>query len=558
LNLTQQACLGSCGSGAWSATLDIYPADSSVAAAATGPLLAAAAHPYVASSGAGNAGSYDVSSLVQAWVAGASANDGLVLEAAGNGTAASGASYYSPTASAPASDLPQLAVEYVTPTPPGAPGNLNVAPGDRGAEVGWHAPGNQGDAIGVTSYTAQALTASGTVAATASTVGTSVVLPGLANGQAYTISVTATNAEGTSPAVTATGITPTAVAGSSNDIQAVQQFLNSQTALQEGQYPTAPLAVNANTTDSIQAAMISGQLNDEQLFDTSFTPLFNAYDVAETSGADALTSTLVVPISGGGAYVYATDNLSYTTLTAAGTSSQDSTSSGALTNYLFRIAGGTSPAITGYVNADAATYQVTEASDVTASATTLNESPDTPLPPGYTAPAPTALTIGNETVAAAGVNRDGAAEWAVDHWNKGDNGFHPDCTDFVSRSLSRGGGDPYTPGNPPTNDYFWYYTRIFNVWTFSWSVAHDLAVHNNLIGSYWVQYWNNAHKGDIIFGNFRGNTFSGITHAGMITKMSNGTPLITQHSYDRLNESLYRWLNSGLDTHVWIAVARIG
>ncbi len=563
LDLTQQACLGSCGSGAWPGTLDIYPADSSVTAATTGPQLAAAAHPYAASSGPGNAGSYDVTLLVQAWVAGESANDGLVLEAAGNATAASGGSYYSPTASAPAADLPQLTVEYVTPTPPGDPGNLNVTPGDGGAEVSWHAPTNQGDANGVTTYTSQALTSSGTVAATASTAGTSAVLTGLTNGQAYTISVTATNAEGTSPATTATGVTPAAVAGSSNDIQAVQQFLNSQTALQEGQYSTAPLAVNAMTTDSTQAAMISDQLNNEQLFDTSFTPLFNASDVAETSGTDALSSTLVVPISGGGAYVYATDNLTYTTLTAAGTSSQDSTSSGALTDYLFRISGGTSPAITGYVDANAATYQVTESSDVTASATTLNDNPDTPLPPGYTTPAPTAPASGSETVATTGVNRYGAANWAVDHWDKGNNGFHNDCTDFVSRALSRGGDDPESPApiDYLADDQYWWYSRVDRpapVWTYSWSVAYHLAVHNNLIGSYWVLYWNNGHKGDIIFADWSSNKFSGISHAGMITKMSNGTPLITEHTNDRLNESLQRWLNYGSDTHVWIAVARIG
>jgi len=51
LNLVQQACLGSCGSGAWTGTLNIYPADSPVTAATTGPQLTAAADPNAITSG---------------------------------------------------------------------------------------------------------------------------------------------------------------------------------------------------------------------------------------------------------------------------------------------------------------------------------------------------------------------------------------------------------------------------------------------------------------------------------------------------------------------------
>jgi len=57
------------------------------------------------------------------------------------------------------------------------------------------------------------------------------VLTGLTNAQTYSISVTAAHAEGNSPAVTAAGVTPAPVSGSSADATAVQQFLNAQTAV---------------------------------------------------------------------------------------------------------------------------------------------------------------------------------------------------------------------------------------------------------------------------------------------------------------------------------------
>lgn len=553
LSLTQQACLGSCGSGPWAGTLNLYPAASAVSTATTGPQLDAAAADPNPLSGAGNAGTYDLTPLMQAWVSGNAANNGLILEAANNATASTGAAYYSPTASAPAADLPQLTVAYVTPTVPSAPTSLSVTPGDSGVEVSWNAPGNQGDANGVTGYTAQALTSSGTVAAFASPNGTSAVLTGLTNGHSYTISVTAANGEGTGPAVTATSVTPAAVSGSSADIQAVQQFLNAQATLQENIYATAPLAaVAATSNNSAQTAMISGQLNDEQPFDVGYTPLFNAYDVAETGGANTFSNTLVVPASGGGAQVYTTDDLTYTTLTAAGTSNQAATGSEALTDYLFTISAGSSPAITGYVDADAATYQRTEATDLTATATTLNQNPNSP--PG-TPPPPAGFGTGGGNTTATTVNRDGAAEWAVDHWDGSNNGFFPDCTDFVSRALSRGGGDPESPGDTGPGDAHWFYVRNFE-WSASWPLAFNLADHHYFyIGSYFLPYWNSGvHVGDVIWANFSGGAFSAIDHTGIVSAVSNGIPLIAQHSVDRKYESIIRWFHRGHPTNVWLAI----
>jgi len=564
LNLAQQSCLGSCGSGPWTGTLDIYPADSAVTSGTTGPQLVAAAGPDAIVSAPGAAGSYDLTSLAQSWVTGGVPSSGLILEAASNATATTGASYYSPTASAPSADLPQLAVNYVKPVPPTAPSNLHVTPGDGGVEVQWNAPTSQGDAQGVTGYTIQALTGGGTVAASASPGGTSVVLTGLTNAQTYSISVTAANAEGNSPAATAAGVTPAAVSGSSADATAVQQFLNAQTAVQEGTYYTAPKAAIALTSNGTQAAMISPQLDNEQSFDLGFVSQAQAYDSEDTAGTNTLSGTLVVPVSGGGAQVYTTDNLTYTTITGVGTGTQESTPSGGNTDYLFTVSAGTSPVITAYVDADAATWQITQSDGLTAVSPALNA-----LPAGWTPPDPTSRTTGSESVPSTNVNLKGVASWANKHAGdpKSTNPFQNDCTDFVSRALHTGGGDPEYPAPGPDpdvfNDQYWWYQYNFGtgtaIYSHSWSVSEDLAYHYSYYGKgHRLKYWSNAHPGDIIFANWNNSAspargFDGITHAGVIVAMSNGVAKIAQHSTNRV-DPWYRWKHYAPNLSIWIFV----
>ena len=90
--------------------------------------------------------------------------------------------------------------------------------------------------------------------------------------------------------------------------------------------------------------------------------------------------------------------------------------------------------------------------------------------------------------AAPAYSRGGALAWALAHANGSDNAFSDDCTDFVSRAL------------PP---------------------------------------------GDLIFANWKGNSPNGISHVGIIAKMSPGIPLITQHSPTQTNVSLTYWLKHG-------------
>ena len=93
----------------------------------------------------------------------------------------------------------------VTPyTTPDAPAGVAAEPGDGQAVVSFSAPAFDGGA-GIAYYTATA-TPGG---ASASGTGSPIVVDGLTNGAAYTLTVTATNAAGTSPPSAASaGIVP--------------------------------------------------------------------------------------------------------------------------------------------------------------------------------------------------------------------------------------------------------------------------------------------------------------------------------------------------------------
>ena len=111
-----------------------------------------------------------------------------------------------------------------TPTVPGAPTEVSAMPEDVLAVVSWTAPVSDGG-LPITAYTVTS--APGGV--TATTTGTSVAVTGLTNGTAYTFTVTATNAVGSSAssalssAVTPTGVpdAPTNLSATPSDRQAI-------------------------------------------------------------------------------------------------------------------------------------------------------------------------------------------------------------------------------------------------------------------------------------------------------------------------------------------------
>jgi Putative amidase domain len=172
-----------------------------------------------------------------------------------------------------------------------------------------------------------------------------------------------------------------------------------------------------------------------------------------------------------------------------------------------------------------------------------------------------AVTSRAQAAAVPQYSKKSAVAWALANVNGTYNAFSDDCTDFVSRALAQGGYPysyiPSVINSDSTNDHYWYYFtyRYGRHYSHSWSVAHDLAVHFVDKKAQRILNPKNAAAGDVIFANWNGTNFSGISHVGIITKMSNGVPQITQHSPSQKNVSLTYWLkHGGRNVHVWIYV----
>jgi Putative amidase domain len=587
LTLTRSGCLT--GSSCASSPIDLYQPGSDVATDGTGPALAGDAmpNPLTAASPA-TQGTWDITAAVQGWVAG-EPDDGLIMQAPAAGTA--GISYYSPTASVGPASLPSVSVGYIPPSVPAAPAALVVTPGDQGALVTWADSPDWGydDLTGTAtaSYTVQAISG-GAVAASSTVSADDAVITGLANGTSYTFQVTATNPVGTGPPATSSAVTPVVVpGGAAQYISAASQFLNAQDALISGQMTTAASALSG---DSMASADIT-QLSNENLDDSPVAVTMAAHGEQESSDTTSVSNALAMVTGSGTVTVYATADETYTTIDSS-TGTTVSVPGENLDDYLLTYASsGRTPQLTGYVDADAALTQIGPGETPTASSPALD------APPPADGPAPLAtdssgnFADGPDTASypckkKPGGGKDGGylcpdrskeIDWAFNHWNKGNNTFGDDCTDFSSRALHLGGGlkediAPF-PQVEQRDDSYWWRQQVFDgsTWrwfnSFSWSVAQHLLYFFSGQGSYFRSYVKFSQPGDLIFVNWRNKGDSNpapgsnsINHVGVITAVNGANIYITQHTNDRKNESLYRqagqisWFAYAPHLQVWVVV----
>lgn len=177
------------------------------------------------------------------------------------------------------------------------------------------------------------------------------------------------------------------------------------------------------------------------------------------------------------------------------------------------------------------------------------------------------------------VNLAGVAAWARKNATVLDSdGYNQDdCTDFASRALHSGGGDPETSrygGIAPFNrkdDNNWYqswYPFEGSVASYSWGDANALAQHLRDNGSSWVvndassttftcpgSGLGKVRPGDIVFSDWHGPQLQ-MNHTGVIVGTSGGQITLAQHSTaaDHQNETMpiSKWFSYNVNTHIWI------
>jgi large repetitive protein len=151
---------------------------------------------------------------------------------------------------------------------PFAPSLPSAVRGDEQATVTFSAPGNNGAAL--TSYTVTA--SPGGAATTVTAPASSAVVPGLTNGTAYTFTVVATNAVGSSsPSTASTAVTPAGVPGTMNaptgmrgDTQAVISFVapsDNGDAISAYRVIASPGGAFANVVSGATSATVTGLTN---------------------------------------------------------------------------------------------------------------------------------------------------------------------------------------------------------------------------------------------------------------------------------------------------------
>ncbi|MDX6739416.1 fibronectin type III domain-containing protein [Actinocorallia sp. A-T 12471] len=148
-----------------------------------------------------------------------------------------------------------LTVGYLAAEAPGQVSAVSARPGDGGLLASWEVDGN----LDAESFQVEVLNSTGGVVKTATTMDTSVIVGGLANGQSYGVRVRATNAAGPGPwLATAANVTTAATPGGAQGfVDAVRQFGDAQLGLVDGTFASVASALTASSQGTLFSAALA-------------------------------------------------------------------------------------------------------------------------------------------------------------------------------------------------------------------------------------------------------------------------------------------------------------
>ena len=305
--------------------------------------------------------------------------------------------------------------------PPGPPTGVTASPGNGQATVSWAAPSSNGGSA-ITGYTVTA--SPGGATATAAAAATSATVTGLTNGTAYTFTVTATNAIGTSASSAPSAAViprtipgpPTGVTATAGNGQATVSWTvpssNGGSAITGYTVTASPGGLTAPASGSVTSATVAGLTNG-----TSYTFTVTAANVAG-KGAASAPSNAVTPSGPPGAPTGVTATAGNGQATVSWTA-PSSTGGGPVISYTLAASPGTATAVAPGTATSATVTGLTNGTSYTFTVTAVTAGGPGPVSAASNAVMPAAPPGAPTGVTATAGNEQATVSWTAPSSNGG-------------------------------------------------------------------------------------------------------------------------------------------